>query len=249
VSVTTPRLQACVSLQTYLKAWEEPQPQSVGDRWRAWLPACPVRAWLPELTRETVVRDCVAGLSTGINLVVKSLAFASLAGVPPEMGLYSATLPALVYALLGSSPHLGVGPSPLVCLLTGALSQDFCASLPALPSDAVAYLGNCTADDYVRVVRQLALAQGTMLLLAGLVRGSWFLRFFSRPMFSGFLTATALIISCSQLKYCLYTHEVTVTDSLSVFAVLRDLLKPANLESVRTSPAPHVARAHRSRRR
>jgi MFS superfamily sulfate permease-like transporter len=64
-----------------------------------------------------VQADCISGFSTGINMLVKAIAFAELAGLRAQYGIYSATLPVLVYAIFGGSKDLGVGPSPLVCLL------------------------------------------------------------------------------------------------------------------------------------
>jgi SulP family sulfate permease len=77
--------------------------------------------------------DAIAGLSTALNQVPKALAFATLAGLPPEYGLYAAQLPPLIYVLFGSSPNLGLGPSALVCILTGNHQGYQWAQLSLLP--------------------------------------------------------------------------------------------------------------------
>jgi MFS superfamily sulfate permease-like transporter len=104
--------------------------------------------------------------------------------------------PALVYLLFGSSRHLGVGPSPLVCLLTGATASSWCSS-PAYPTLSLqeSYVGNCDEEAYITLVRQFALVQGAALLLLGVFQAGFFLRFFSAPILVGFLSASAVIIT------------------------------------------------------
>jgi len=85
-----------------------------------WLPSIPVLDWGRRYNRETFTNDAVAALIVTIMLIPQSLAYALLAGVPPEVGLYASVAPLLLYAVLGSSSVLAVGPVAVVSLMTAA---------------------------------------------------------------------------------------------------------------------------------
>ncbi|MFN6059806.1 MAG: SulP family inorganic anion transporter, partial [Burkholderiales bacterium] len=85
-----------------------------------WLPSVPLLAWGRNYNRDTFTSDLVAALIVTIMLIPQSLAYALLAGLPPEVGLYASVAPLLLYAVLGSSRVLAVGPVAVVSLMTAA---------------------------------------------------------------------------------------------------------------------------------
>jgi SulP family sulfate permease len=132
--------------------------------------------------------DVVAGLSVALVLVPQSLAYAALAGMPPERGLYAAALPLLVAAPLACSPYLQTGPVAVTCLLTfGALSS------MAPPG----------SDEYVALGLALALVVGLVRLAIGLSRAGVIAYLMSQPMLIGFIPAAATIILTSQVPAAL----------------------------------------------
>ena len=118
-------------------------------------------------------------------LIPQSLAYALLAGLPPEVGLYASVAPLLLYALLGSSRVLAVGPVAVVSLMTAA---------------AVAEHAAAGTHAYWQVAMTLAFLSGGMLLLMGLLRLGFLANFLSHPVISGFISASGLLIAASQLK-------------------------------------------------
>jgi SulP family sulfate permease len=128
--------------------------------------------------------DLVAGLSVAPILIPQSLAFAQLAGLPAQHGLYAAMLPPVAAALLASSPYLQTGPVAMTSLLTfGVLSV-------LAPPDTAAY---------VALAALLALAVGVIRLVIGLARFGWVAYLMSQPVMSGFTSAAALLIVAAQL--------------------------------------------------
>jgi SulP family sulfate permease len=131
------------------------------------------------------VGDGVAALIVTIMLIPQSLAYALLAGLPPEVGLYASVAPLLLYAVLGSSRVLAVGPVAVVSLMTAAAVGEH-----AVPGSA----------DYWPVAITLAFMSGAMLMGMGLLRLGFIANFLSHPVISGFISASALLIAASQLK-------------------------------------------------
>ena len=129
--------------------------------------------------------DGVAALIVTIMLIPQSLAYALLAGLPPEVGLYASVAPLVAYAVFGSSRVLAVGPVAVVSLMTAAaISEHATAGTP----------------EYLAVALALAFLSGLMLLLMGLLRLGFLANFLSHPVVSGFITASGLLIATSQLK-------------------------------------------------
>ncbi len=149
-------------------------------RWQRFFPFL---AW-PRLTRAALAKDAWAGLSVGLVLIPQSLAYATLAGMPPETGLYAALLPALVGILWGSSSLLAVGPVALTSLLTFASIQP------------LAQVGSAL---WVQMAIWLAVYAGLMQLLLGAFRLGAIANFVSLPVISGFINAAAVIIIVSQV--------------------------------------------------
>lgn len=145
----------------------------------------PAAAWARGYGRETLAADTLAALVVTIMLIPQSLAYALLAGLPPEVGLYASIAPLLAYALLGSSRVLAVGPVAVVSLMTAA------AVAPHAAPGSTAYWEAAMA---------LALLSGAMLLALGFLRLGFLANFLSHPVISGFISASALVITASQLK-------------------------------------------------
>lgn len=153
----------------------------LGDRLRRHLP---ILDWARGYNRHTLASDALAGLIVTLMLVPQSLAYALLAGLPPEAGLYASVVPLVVYALLGSSRVLAVGPVAVVSMMTAAVVGEHAAA---------------GSDHYLAVALTLAFLSGALLLLMGLLRLGLIAQFLSHPVISGFITASALLIAASQL--------------------------------------------------
>jgi SulP family sulfate permease len=153
-----------------------------GERW------IPAMSWLREYNRATMSHDLFAALVVALMLIPQSLAYAMLAGLPPQVGLYTSIAPLLAYAVFGSSRTLSVGPVAVVSLMTAAAIGD------------VAGAGTVS---YVEAALILALLSGLMLLGMALLRLDMLATFLSHPVISGFITASAVLIAASQLKHVL----------------------------------------------
>jgi SulP family sulfate permease len=140
-------------------------------------------AWARPYDRANLRPDVLAGITMAAILVPQAMAYALLAGLPPEVGLYAGTVPVAVYAIFGSSLHLSVGPVALVSLLT----------LSAVSSAA-------PPGKEVETAGLLALMVGATSLVMGLARIGFLVNFISRPVLLGFTAAAALIIAASQLN-------------------------------------------------
>jgi SulP family sulfate permease len=148
----------------------------------------PVIDWARQCTRDTFTRDALAAIIVTIMLIPQSLAYAMLAGLPPEVGLYASMLPLVAYALFGSSRMLAVGPVAVVSLLTAAAASKLAA--PGTP-------------EYLAAAIALALLSGLLLLVMGLTRLGFLANLLSHPVISGFITASGILIAASQLKHIL----------------------------------------------
>lgn len=153
--------------------------------WRQRLPSLPVLQWGRAYNRETLLSDGVAALIVTIMLIPQSLAYAMLAGLPPEVGLYASVAPLLLYAVFGTSRVLAVGPVAVVSLMTAA----------AIGQHAVA-----GTPQYWAVAITLAFLSGLLLLVMGLLRLGFLANFLSHPVISGFISASGILIAASQLK-------------------------------------------------
>ena len=153
--------------------------------WRRVLPSLPVLQWGRAYNREALVSDGVAALIVTIMLIPQSLAYAMLAGLPPEVGLYASVAPLLLYAVFGTSRVLAVGPVAVVSLRTAAaIGQHAPAGTP----------------EYWAVAITLAFLSGLLLLSMGLLRLGFLANFLSHPVISGFISASGILIAASQLK-------------------------------------------------
>jgi sulfate permease, SulP family len=133
---------------------------------------------------DSLRRDVTAGLTVLIMLVPQGMAYALLAGLPPVMGLYAATLPLIVYALLGTSRHLAVGPVAMASILIFSGVSAFAEPM---------------TDSYITLVLILTLMVGVLQLALGLMNAGALIKFISASVISGFTSAVAIIIGFSQL--------------------------------------------------
>ena len=148
----------------------------------------PILQWSRGYGRATLGRDLVAGLIVTIMLVPQGLAYALLAGLPPEVGLYASILPLLAYAVFGTSRTLAVGPVAVVSLMT------------ATALSGVAAPGS---TEYVAAALVLAVLSGLLLVVMGLLRLGLLANLLSHPVVSGFITAAGVLIALGQLKHIL----------------------------------------------
>ena len=118
-------------------------------------------------------------------LIPQGLAYALLAGLPPEAGLYASVAPLLLYALFGTSRVLAVGPVAVVSLMTAA---------------AISEQGALSSASPWAIAITLAFLSGALLLLMGLLKLGFLANFLSHPVISGFISASGLLIAASQLK-------------------------------------------------
>ena len=165
----------------------------------------PILDWGRAYNRGTLTNDLVAAVIVTIMLIPQSLAYALLAGLPPEMGLYASMLPIVLYAVFGTSRALAVGPVAVVSLLTVAT-----VSKIAVPG----------TSEYIVAAITLAFLSGLILLALGLLRLGFLANFLSHPVIAGFITASGLIIAASQLKHILgiEAHGHTLTDLIGSLA-------------------------------
>ncbi|MGA1253670.1 MAG: SulP family inorganic anion transporter [Burkholderiaceae bacterium] len=141
--------------------------------------------WARGYNRTTLSSDLVAAVIVTLMLIPQSLAYAALAGLPAEVGLYASIAPLLLYAVIGSSRVLAVGPVAVVSLMTAT---------------AIGDLAQAGSPAYWALAITLAFISGLMLLLMGLLRLGFLANFLSHPVISGFITASALLIAAGQLK-------------------------------------------------
>jgi SulP family sulfate permease len=148
----------------------------------------PILEWGKTYDKTTATSDLVAAVIVTIMLIPQSLAYALLAGLPPEVGLYASIAPLVAYAVFGTSRALAVGPVAVVSLMTASAVGQFAAQ--GTPE----YLGAAIA---------LAFISGLMLVIMGLFRLGFLANLLSHPVISGFITASGLLIASSQLKHIL----------------------------------------------
>ncbi len=145
----------------------------------------PILEWGRSYNSTTLTNDGVAAIIVTIMLIPQSLAYAMLAGLPAQIGLYASIMPLIAYAIFGTSRTLAVGPVAVVSLMTLTA-----ASTIAPPGSA----------QFIAAALVLALLSGLFLLLMGLFKLGFLANLLSHPVVSGFITASGIIIATSQLK-------------------------------------------------
>lgn len=141
--------------------------------------------WIKGYSSGIFADDFVAAIIVTVLLVPQALAYAILAGLPPQVGIYASVFPLIAYALFGSSRYLAIGPTAVISLLTAV-------AIAAMPEE-------------IRVASAAALAvmTGVILLIFGFLRAGFIMNFVSRPVVSAYVTGSAILIIMSQLKHVL----------------------------------------------
>jgi SulP family sulfate permease len=160
----------------------------------------PILRWGRSYDRPLFAADLAASAVVTLLLIPQSLAYAVLAGMPPVTGLYASIVPMVIYALMGSSTVLGPGPSALRSIMSLA---------------AVGAVVGAGGADFIAASALLALMVGLALLAMGGLRMGFMASFLSQPVLSGFITASGLLISMSQLRHVLGTP--LASDNLPTF--------------------------------
>ncbi|MEM9454776.1 MAG: solute carrier family 26 protein [Myxococcota bacterium] len=148
----------------------------------------PLAHWVLAPRRDDLGRDLAAGFTTAVMLIPQAMAYAMLAGLPPIVGLYASTVPLVVYALLGSSRQLAVGPGAMVSLLVAT---------------GLSELAEPGTSAYLALAITVAAMVGTLQLAMAVLRIDFLVNFLSRPVVSGFTSAAALVIGTLQLGHLL----------------------------------------------
>jgi len=180
-----------------------PVTSNCGDD-KSWLTRLvPALDWLRHYERKHLPGDALAGVIVATLLIPQAMAYALLAGLPPQVGLYASLLPLAVYAVLGSSRFLSVGPSALLSLLI--VTQVAAMAEPGSPR-------------YLAFAMATALIVGALQIAMGAARLGVLTNFLSQPVLSGFTSAAACHIALSQVKHLLgvplprtdHLHELLV---------------------------------------
>lgn len=137
----------------------------------------PLLKWLPRYTVKDALGDLVAGLTVGLTLIPQAIAYAGLAGLSPQYGLYSALVGSFVYIIFGTCREVNIGPTALISLLTFTYAR-------GIPEYAIL----------------LCFLTGCVTIVLGILRLGFLVEFVSVPVVSGFTSAASLIIACSQIK-------------------------------------------------
>ena len=147
----------------------------------------PILSWLPNYNRTWLSADVIAGLTLFGLVVPEAMAYAGIAGLPPQAGLYTLLAALLVYAMFGSSRHLAVSATSA----TAALLASTVVALGASTSDMAIYQAYAAA---------LVLVVGIVFLVAGLARLGFITQFLSKPVMDGFVTGLAIFVAIGQLN-------------------------------------------------
>ena len=143
----------------------------------------PILKWFPKYTKSEFLQDLVAGLTVFVLLIPQGLSYAVLAGMPPVYGLYTATFPSFIYAILGTSKQLSMGPMAITSLLLASSVH------------ALGYDENIDSEEYINIALNISLFAGLYLFILGFFKLGVLVNFLSHSVLTGFVTASALLIS------------------------------------------------------
>ena len=169
----------------------------------------PITTWLPSYERKWLTGDLVAALTVWALLVPEALAYAGIAGVPVQYGLYAAPFALLAYAVFGSSRHMVFGPSAEGAAVSAAV-------VAPLVTD-----GN--PDRFLALTITLALLVGVIMVVLGLARMGFLAKFFAEPVLTGFIVGAAIFIAVGQLDKI---FGVTA-EGANTFAKFADIFRQA----------------------
>jgi len=159
-------------------AWLRGRKQGAGTKLKKSLKAkFPILTWLPKYDVSSAVSDLIAGVTVGLTVIPQGIAYAVVAGLPPQYGLYSAFMGCFTYCFFGSAKDITIGPTAIVALMTNTYAQ--------------------YGPEYAVLLSFLA---GLVILLCGLLRLGFLIDFISVPVIAGFTSAAALTIASGQWK-------------------------------------------------
>lgn len=161
-------------------------------------------AWIAQYPRKELPADLLAGVIVTILVLPQSLAYALLAGLPPQAGLYASIVPVIVYALFGSSMVQAVGPVAITAIMTYSVLAPI--AMPQSP-------------EYIALAAALSLLSGLIILIAGLLKLGFLSQLLSRPVIAGFISGSAVLIVFSQLKQ-IFGLVVAGNEPLPILAAL-----------------------------
>jgi len=167
----------------------------------------PILDWGPKYSRHTLFNDLTVAAIVTIMLIPQSLAYALVAGLPPQIGLYASMAPLVLYAIFGTSRALAVGPVAVASLMTAA---------------AAGTLASQGTPEYLGAAVALAMVSGLLLIAMGLLRLGFLANFLSHPVIAGFITASGLQIAAGQLAPALGIHAKGETFFEIVIAMVRN---------------------------
>ncbi|HNM74445.1 MAG TPA: SulP family inorganic anion transporter [Accumulibacter sp.] len=172
--------------------------------------------WLATCRADTFVGDLIAGLIVTVLVIPQSLAYAMLAGLPAEVGLYASILPVAAYALVGSSMTQAVGPVAIIAMMTASVLGPL-----AVPGSST----------YQGLASSLSLLSGGLLLAGGVLRLGFLAQLLSCPVMAAFLAGSAILIILGQVKYLfgLPSSMSGMWPVLSVWRQLTDIHLPTAL--------------------
>ena len=170
----------------------------------------PILKWLPKYKKKNFYFDFVAGINVGILLIPQGMAYALIAGLPPIYGLYAALTPQIVYAILGTSRQLAVGPVAIDSLIVASGLGIISVSSP---------------EQYILMAISLAFIVGSFQIIMALFRFSFITSFLSKPIINGFVSALAIIIGFGQLKYLL---GISLSQTSLIQNILIDIYNNVN---------------------
>jgi high affinity sulfate transporter 1 len=168
----------------------------------------PILEWLPKYQKSWLRGDIIAAITVWALVVPEAMAYAGIAGMPPETGLYAAPLALLGYAIFGTSRQLNVGPSSTVAAL----------SFTVISGIAVA-----GADNFIVLSVALAILTGLLLLIAGLLKLGVFADFLSKPVLGGFVIGLAISIAVGQLDKLLGFEARTMNFIPDILLIAQDI--------------------------
>src|SRR5512139_3357380 len=170
----------------------------------------PILSWLPNYNRAWLVADILAGLTLWGLVVPEGMAYAGIAGLPPQAGMYTLVASLLVYALFGTSRHLSVGATSA----TAALIASTVVAVGVMTDDMANYQAHAAA---------LVLIIAVIFLIAGSARLGWVTQFLSKPVMDGFVTGLAIFVAVGQLNKLFGVEKGTGNVFQKLFTVIKEL--------------------------
>ncbi|MGA0273872.1 MAG: SulP family inorganic anion transporter [Flavobacteriaceae bacterium] len=177
----------------------------------------PILDWITRYRTSDLKQDLLAGITVAVLLIPQGMAYALIAGLPPIYGLYAALTPQIIYAFLGTSRQLAVGPVAMDSLLVAA---------------GLGTLSLVQPTQYIQMAILLAFLMGAIQLLLGFFRMGFIVSFLSKPVISGFTSAAAIIIGLSQLKNLLGLSLPQSNQLHKVILALFEVKEPIHLITV-----------------